>query len=166
MKADGTALYTIPYHWPAYEWLLALQAAAVGDYVQARAALSTIRSGLRAANQRIRQQLQDPGSGDLRLLPGLLSGPPPFLPAFVAQTLRRSGDRRAVLRTGEASLRAQQADLCVLEGLLALEQGVPDEARLAFATAQELVEQPPGPAASFAGARIAAAYWSNLHSKE
>jgi hypothetical protein len=163
--AERTTLYTIPYHWPAYEWLQALQAAAVGDYIQARAALSSIRSGLRSANQRIRQQLQDHGLGDLGLLPGLLGGPPAFLPAFMAQSLYRSGERRAVLRGGEASLRAQQADLCVLEGLLALEQGLPDDARLAFARAQELVEQLPGPA-PFAGARIAAAYRSLLRSKE
>jgi hypothetical protein len=35
-KADGTALYPIPYHWPGYEWLNVLQSSAVGDYDQAR----------------------------------------------------------------------------------------------------------------------------------
>jgi hypothetical protein len=164
-QPDGTALYSVPYHWPAYEWLQALGAAAVGDYAQARAALSTIRSGLRAAQLRVARQLGDPGRGDLTLLPGLLSPSPPFLPAFLAQSLRRAQERRAVLRAGEADLRAQQADLCVLEGLLALEQGAPDDARLAFAAARELVEQPGG-AVSFAGGRIAAVYGGKLHPKD
>ncbi len=34
-SADGTPLYTIPYHWPAYEWLAVLQGTALGDYTQA-----------------------------------------------------------------------------------------------------------------------------------
>jgi hypothetical protein len=165
-QPNGTALYTIPYHWPAYEWLLALQASAVGDYAQARAALSTIRAGRRHAHERVKRQLREQGHGYLTLLPGLLSGPPVYLPACLAQTARRTQERWAALRAGEVALRTQQADLWVLEGLLALEQGAPDDARLAFAAAQQLAEQPPGAAAAFAGGRIAAGYQAKLNRKE
>jgi hypothetical protein len=164
-RPDGTALYTVPYHWPAYEWLQVLQAAAVGDYGQARGALAAIRLGLSAGNERLKRQLRDLTRTDLALLPGLLCGPLPFLPAFTAQVLDLSRQRRAALEDGEPVLRAQQADLCVLEGLLALEQAAPEDARSALTAAQQLAEQPPA-AVSFAGRPIAAAYLGKLYRRE
>jgi hypothetical protein len=58
MGADGFALYTLPYHWPAYEWLAVLQGAALGDYTQGRLALNTIRAGRFAGRERVIAQLR------------------------------------------------------------------------------------------------------------
>src|SRR5207237_9515393 len=120
---QGTALYALPYHWPGYEWLHVLQAAAVGDYGQARGDLRAIRSGLRAGHDRLERQLRGFERGERELLPGLLAGPPAFLPGFTAQILGRLLGDKAALQDGERILRAHQAELCVLEGLLALDQG-------------------------------------------
>src|SRR5207247_10323602 len=79
---DGSVLYSVPYHWPAYEWLDVLQAAAVGDYAQARGDLRAIRSGLHDGHERLRQQLKDVERRPLMYLPWLLSAPPPFLPVL------------------------------------------------------------------------------------
>jgi tetratricopeptide (TPR) repeat protein len=160
---DGTALYAIPYHWLAYDWLYLLQAAAVGDYADARAAVRAIRSGLQAGHDRLKQQLRDFEPRVLRLLPGLFSGPPPFLPAFTAQTLSRLQEETTRLRAGEPSLRSQQADLYVLEGLLALEQGDTSAARAAFVEARKLCAEPAANATPFAGGSIAAAYLRKLN---
>jgi hypothetical protein len=154
--ADGKPLYPLPYHWPAYEWLDVLQASALGDYDQARLALRAIRAGRRIGHDLLRQQLRNLEHGDRQLLAGLFSGPPAFLPAYAAQGLVRLAEQKAALRVGERTLRAQQADLLVLEGLLALEQGATDEARAAFTAAQGLAAQPT--AVPFAGGPIAGGY--------
>jgi hypothetical protein len=158
----GAPLYPFPYRWPGYEWLRVLESAALGDYGVARATLREMRAGRRAGHERLLRQLQTLGAGNLATLPWLLSGPPVYLPAFGAHTLARVAGDRAALQDNEPFLRAQEADLCVLEGLLALEQGVPEEARRAFAEAQRLCGPPAGPAVSFAGGPIAGAYLSLL----
>jgi tetratricopeptide (TPR) repeat protein len=152
---QGTALYPVPYHWPAYEWLRVLQSAAKGDYALATADLRTIRAGLRAGHERVKRQQAGFERFDRALSPLLLSGPLPFLPAFAAGALGNSLPQRGALRTGEPLLRAQQADLLVLEGLLAVEQGNPDAARSAFVEAQKLSN-------AFAGGPIASGYLRKL----
>ena len=137
-------------------WLRVLEAAALGDYLQARGALRDIRSGLRGGHERLTPQLRAFEAQQERLVAELLSGPPPLLPALTAEYVQQFGD----LRAGDRFLRAHQADLCVLEGLLALEQGAPEEARSAFAEAQRLCAQPPTP---FAGGPIAGAYLRKLN---
>jgi hypothetical protein len=160
----GGLLYQIPYHWPSYDWLHAVQAAAVGDYTEAEAALRTIRSRLHIGRRLMRLQLRDFEPRIRFVLPGLWSGPPAFLPAFSARALTRLLRQRAFIRDGEAILRAQQADLDVLEGLLALERGDPEAARSAFTRAQRLCARPGGGAAvPFAGAPLAASYLSKLN---
>jgi tetratricopeptide (TPR) repeat protein len=158
-KRDGGVLYALPYHWPAYEWLHVLESAAVGDYAQTQGDLRAIRAGLHAGHERLVRQPRDFEGRIRTLLPGLLSGPPPFLPAFAAGALSRVVEERTMVEAGEPALRAQEADLCVLEGLLALEQGDPDTARSAFIEALELCANPPVP---FAGRPIAGGYVGKL----
>jgi hypothetical protein len=164
--ADGKALYAIPYHWLAYDWLQLLHTAAVGDYAEVRAAVRAIRLGLDAGHNRLKQQLRDFEPRVVRLLPGLLPGAPSLLTAFTAQTLSRLHEETSLLRSGEPSLRSQQADLFVLEGLLALEQGDTQAARSAFTESRKMCAQPAGSATWFAGAPIAAAYLRKLNGYE
>jgi hypothetical protein len=154
---DGGDLYPLPYHWLAYDWLHMLQTAAVGDYVQAREALRALRSGLQAGHDRMGRQLQAFPRRAAPLLPGLWSGPPPFLPALAAQSLGQLVKEKEMLQAAVPVLRAQQADVAVLEGLLALEQGATERARAAFADAYRLGAEVP-----FAGRPIAARYLARL----
>jgi hypothetical protein len=156
--STGAPLYVLHYSWPSYDWLQALQAAALGDYEQARLSLHALRAALQASSDQLKQQRQTLERGIWEIVGGLFSGPPPLLPAFAAQSLRATLSQRDVFAAGERGLRAQQADLCVLEGLLALEQGVTDDARRAFVQAQLLAAPPGGTPAPFAGAPIARAY--------
>jgi hypothetical protein len=160
--ADGSPLYTVPYHWPAYEWLAVLQGAALGDYTLARQALNTIRSGQFAARQRVLAQLREFRHDFPILVPALVSGPLAYLPAFMALTVAHLDVQRNVLQMGEPMLLGQEADLCVLEGLLALEDGETDVARTAFAEAQQLTGRPAEAAVPFAGRRIAISYLRKL----
>jgi hypothetical protein len=162
MTLDGAPLYVLPYSWPSYDWLQALQAAAVGDYAQARLSLHALRAALQASNDRLKQQRQALERGTWEIVGGFFSGPPPLLPAFAAQSLRAALSQRDVFAAGERSLRAQQADLCVVEGLLALEQGVTDDAWLALAEAQRHAAPAGGTVVRYAGSPIAAAYLSWL----
>jgi tetratricopeptide (TPR) repeat protein len=154
-RPDGTPLYPGPYHWPAYEWLYVMQAAALGDYGQAQVALRTIRTGREAGHGGLKQRLQQPRRGDWELVGGVLSGQP-ILPAFAAGAL---GQSFTALQAGERFLRAQLADLCALEGLLTLEQGATEEARGLFAEALRLSTEPSGASIPCAGRPIAASYW-------
>jgi hypothetical protein len=141
---DGRPLYPVPYRWPAFEWLRVLQSAAIGDYAQAQADLRSIRVELGAGRKRMRERLDRFDDQVWAYLPGLLSGPSPLPLALTAYRLQRAIDEKEALQIGESALRAQQADLCVLEGLLALEQGNARAARSLFAEAMELAA-PPAP---------------------
>jgi hypothetical protein len=163
---DGAPLYAFPYHWPVYEWLHVLQTAAVGDYAKARGDLRAIRSGLGAGHQRLKHDLRDFNRHIWTYLPGLLSGPPPFLPAFSAQAAARFFELKSRLEADEPTFRAQQADLFVLESLLDLEQGDTDAARSAFSQAEHLCGEPPGSAVTFGGAPIAAFYLGKLKAQD
>jgi hypothetical protein len=158
----GAPIYAIPYHWPAYEWLHALQAAAVGDYSVARSELRTIRNGMRIAHDGLQQQLRNSDNSLLTLVPGLLAGPNPFLPAFTIHTLGLFLENWTALHNGEPTLRAQQADLFVLEALLALEQGDTVAARTAFIGAQEVTNTVPGPSVPYGGGPIASCYLAKM----
>jgi hypothetical protein len=143
-----------------------LEAGSLGDYAQARGALREIRGGLRTGHERLKQELQRLKVVSLAMFPALLSGPPSYLPAaFCFQFLGRMGQERAELEKGEPVLLTQQADLCVLEALLALELGAPEPARLAFAEAQRLCAPPAGPPFAFGGGPIAGAYLPLLNAR-
>jgi hypothetical protein len=159
---NGRPLYPVPYRWSAFEWLRVLQSAAVGDYAQAHADLRSLRAELAAGRKRMQDRLA--GFDDIvrAFLPGLLSGPSPLAPAFAAYNLQQAIDEKEALQLGESALRAQQADLCVIEGLLALEQGNTRAARSALAEATKLDAQPAAAPVSFAGAPIAADYLGSL----
>jgi tetratricopeptide (TPR) repeat protein len=162
----GAPLYPVPYRWQGYGWLRVLAAGALGDYAPARGALRDIRGGLRAGHEQLKQELQRLKVGSLAMVPSVLSGPPAYLPAaFCARVLGPMAEKRAVLEEGQRYLFTQQADLCVLEALLALEQGAPEEARLALAEAQRLCTPAGGPAFAFGGGPIAGAYLPLLNVK-
>jgi hypothetical protein len=88
-----------------------------------------------------------------------------YLPAFMAMTLAHLDEQRDALQRAEPTLRGQEADLCVLEGLLALEEGDTDAARTAFAESQQLTGQPGETAIPFAGRRIAVSYLRKLNAQ-
>ncbi|HEX5269941.1 MAG TPA: hypothetical protein VFW33_05620 [Gemmataceae bacterium] len=161
----GGFLYAIPYHWPAYEWLHALQSAALGDYAEAREEVRAVRSGLKAARQRVAEQRRLSGDQLWQFTGGLLAGPPPFLPLATAGILGPYLENRAALQVGVPALRGQQADLCVLVGLLALELGDTAAARAAFAEAEALCAAP-GDTVPFAGAPIVALYLGKFTGRE
>jgi hypothetical protein len=154
---DGLPTYPLPYQFLGYEWLHLLASAAAGDYALARGDLRGLRDELRARHDRLRKGERDLEDRAWEVVPRLLSGPPWFLPAFAAGALARTLSERSLLQAGAPVLRAQEADVCVLEGLLALEQGDPAAARSAFDEANKL-----GAGASFAGRPIAADYMGYL----
>lgn len=158
LDGAGKPLYGAPYRWPAYVWLRLLQASAVGDYAEAQEQLGIIRGGLRAQHEQVRQRLKATENAEWTTLPQLLAGPPGFLPAIGAQGLVRFLDQRAAMQAAERILRAQEADVCVLVGLLALEQGATAQARSAFADALQLTEPQGGASTPFAGRPVAVYY--------
>jgi hypothetical protein len=161
---EGAPLYPLPYHWPAYEWLHVLEAAAVGDYGQARADLGAARAEVRTRHGLMRQRLDDVTRRSRPLVPGLLAGRPPLPPALPA--LSATLGEKAAFEFGDRIFRGQQADLCVLEGLLALEQGDPPAARSAFAEAQQLGAPVAGAEVPFAGRPIATGYLGQLNAQD
>jgi hypothetical protein len=158
---EGEAVYFAPYHWPAYEWLRILEGASLGDYDKARESLRIIRAGLAAGHERLKRQLPALKNAEWKLVPGLLSYSgqsmsQPFFPLGMVAALAHFLEQRGDLETGERLLRAQQADLAVVEASLALEQGASDDARALFGEAESLCAQTP--AIAFAGQAIAAGY--------
>jgi hypothetical protein len=156
VRASKHGLGLSEYNWPAYEWLHVLQTAAVGDYAQCREELRAIRAVKHAQRDGLLQQAHTFlfGRPDLELLPSLLATSPPFLPAFTLLLHGQVLEERMLM---ERTIVAQQGALCVLEGLLALEQGEVDVARSAFTEADESTETTP-----FAGRAIAVDYLRQL----
>jgi hypothetical protein len=155
---DKEKLYRrMPYHSPAYEWLHVLASAAAGDYVPCRDDLRVIRASFQAIQEQRRQQALQFDRSMRALLPGLVTGPSPFLPAFIALAVAHAVEERTAFEAEQQTLLAQQADVCVIEGLLALEQGDVDAARSAFAEAQKLGADLP-----YAGRPITAGYLGKL----
>jgi hypothetical protein len=132
---EGAPLYAVPYRFPAYEWLHVLEAAGVGDYAQARGELRTIREALQIDLDRLQRQVLAAERRFWDYLPALWSGPPRFLPALTAKTLIPFYLEQTILKARAGALAAQQADMFVLEGLLALEQGDTVAARTALSEA-------------------------------
>jgi hypothetical protein len=165
-NAAGTPLYPVPYRLPLYDWLRALQTAAVGDYARAEESLRTIHGGLAAAHDLTIQRLRALKKRDEVMIGGMFSGPLIYLPAAIAGMIDQDDHERTDLQTGEGVVRAQQADLLVLVGMLALEQGATGKARSVFTTALKLCEQPSGAAVPFAGEPIVSCYLGNLNRQE
>lgn len=161
-SSAGTSLYALPYHWPTYDWLHALGAAALGDYAQARTDLAAVRADVHAAHARLRQQPRDLQRDVLRHVPGLFSGPPHILSAFTYEIIAGRIADEKLLEWSETSLRAQQADLLVIEALLALEQGDTQAARAAFLETEQLCGPAAGPEVSFGAKPIVTGYLGKL----
>jgi hypothetical protein len=134
----GRSLYLLPYRWAAYEWLHVLQSAAVGDYAQAREDLRAIRAELTTARREMDEQLRRFDDRVWRFIPGFMAGHAPFVQTLTALDLQRTLAEKQVIELSASTLRAQQADLCTIEGLLALEQGSTEAASLLFAEADRL----------------------------
>jgi hypothetical protein len=160
-KPDGSPLYPLPYHLPGYDWLFAVQASALGDYADARAGLQSLRKALQTTEDRMGGQSRNLERGDRVWLPTLFAVPP-LLPLFTAQILANSQQQRESLRDTLHALKAQEADLCVLDGLLALEQGLPIVAQKSFIEAEELGNAAQPTLSTFAGAPIAGTYLGKL----
>jgi hypothetical protein len=141
-KLGSVALFapgdtTLPtYRLPAYEWLLLCQAAADGDYAQAEGALQDLVKAL--GGKRAGEGLQKYQKN---------------LPLLVASELgwscqpqlwlmrQRTNQERVLQSDAVKSLVhavAQQADLQVLAGMLALERGRPQDAEEPFLLAMRL----------------------------
>ncbi len=160
-KPDGAPLYPLPYHLSGYDWLFAVQAAALGDYADARAGLQSLGKALQTTEDRIAGQSRNLERGDRIWLPTLFAAPP-LLPLFTAQLLINSQQQRDSLLDTVHLLKAQEADLCVLDGLLALEQGLPLVARKSFIEAEGLGNAAQPTLSTFAGAPIAGTYLGKL----
>jgi hypothetical protein len=153
------------YRLPTYEWLLCLHSAAAGDYAVTAANLREIRARMQTESERleplrrrdllVRSDLRRFLLGELglRTQPHLLLTLPPLIGRRYEAMAVLANDLNALAR--EPLLRAQQADLLVLEGMLALERGVPAEARQAFRDALALCPVQPNKPAEFAGWLIA-----------
>jgi tetratricopeptide (TPR) repeat protein len=156
------------YHLPSYEWLLALQSAATGDYGVATASLGAIRSQMRETSKQLeslRSRLERLRSVVPQLLVSELGlRAQPQLPLAATLVKGRRNEALAVLVNDQSALamepvlRAQQADLLVVEGMLALEQGSPDTALQAFTDAQKLCPLSMDKPVEFAGWPIALSY--------
>jgi hypothetical protein len=142
------------YSLATYEWLRACQAAATGDYDEAAKNLAKIREMLRTKEEtsflRLRRGIAIAVTSEL----GLMSRPE----TLTAQILMRNNQDVLVQAYPSIQfLRAQQADLHVVAGVLALEQGLPAEAERHFKNALELCPSDGEPIVNFAGRPLAEA---------
>jgi tetratricopeptide (TPR) repeat protein len=128
MKANKAKLTTFPiafpssseakaeYRFPAYEWLLACQEAALGDYDPADAALKDIGDALEAEEKNGRESFNKTLSVMLPFEMGAMAQARP-----VPMSLLLSGNRE--LETRQTFLQIERADVLVLRAMLALERG-------------------------------------------
>lgn len=155
------------YRMPAYEWLLCLHAAATGDYAVTADTLREIRARMQATSQQLEQTRRRASlirADVVQFLIGELGLTQPHLLMILAPLTERRNEAMAllandlnVLERGHL-LAAQEADLLVVEGMLALEQGSPDAARRAFQDALALCPKRSNQRAEFAGWPIALSY--------
>ena len=123
------------YRPPAYEWLLACRAAASGDYNEAEAALAAALVPMQILHRQRQQQLGPALSKALAAEVGAFSQPPHLIVQLIAS------DQRERLQGGIDQvdfLVADQADLSVVAGMLALESGRPRPAARHFEEALSL----------------------------
>lgn len=160
------------YRLPTYEWLLCLHSAATGDYAVAAETLREIRTQMQTASQQLeplrRRASQIRADLDRLLIGqlGMLTQPhsvltlTPLVERREAAMALLANDLNTLAR--QPLLRAQQADLLVVEGMLALEQGSPDSARRALQDALVLCPVLPNQHAEFEGWTIARSYLKRL----
>jgi hypothetical protein len=134
-QGKPTGLYLLP----AYEWLRACQAAAVGDYDRASAALEAIATQMRGEEAAAAPRLQVEVAHAVLTELGA-SMPRPSL-ALMPEA-RNYLVRRTELLAMVLSLPRQRADLSVLTALLELERGDPARAESLL---QAALRETPGP---------------------
>jgi hypothetical protein len=121
------------YRLPCYEWLLLCQAAADGDYAQADAALQDLIEGFGGARatKEIRKYQKS--------LPLLVASELGWASQAQSWFMTRRTNQERLLQSQALNVfshaAAQQADLYVLAGMLALERGRPQDAENAFLSA-------------------------------
>jgi len=140
------------YRPPAYEWLLACQAAATGDYNEAEATLAAALAPMRTLHEQRQKQLGPAFALALAAELGTFAQPS----HAVVQLFSRY--QREQLQEGIDQvdfLVADEADLSVVAGMLALESGQPRPAALHFKEALSLMSLARAPCA---GRPLALAY--------
>jgi tetratricopeptide (TPR) repeat protein len=156
---------TMPvYRLPCYEWLLLCQAAADGDYAQAEVALQDLIDGLggaRAAKEmRIYQQN----------LPLLVASELGWASQAQSWFMTRRTNQERLLQSQALTFfshaAAQQVDLYVLVGMLALERGRPRDAEKSFHSATMLGRLVSGDRRSSPGLLLAEMYLRMLKAAE
>jgi tetratricopeptide (TPR) repeat protein len=142
-----------PYRFPAYEWLDACSAAAVGDY---GAADDALRDAIDLLEEQEKKDLQDLRRDLLVKLAVEFAavGPNSIALRYMA---RNDWMTDQDLMTPPTFLQIEQADLYTLRGVLALEQGRPAAAREFLERACALVGEAP-----FPGRPLAEAYLERL----
>jgi hypothetical protein len=144
------------YRLPGYEWLLLCQAAADGDYAQADAALQDLIAGFGGVNatKEIQKYQQS--------LPLLMASELGWASQAQSWFMTRRTNQERLLQSQALNLfshaAAQQADLYVLAGMLALERGRPQDAENAFLSATMLGRLAFDDRRSSAGLRLAEMY--------
>ena len=118
--------YAPIYHLPAYNWLLLLLAAATGDYDQAHSQLREMGDHMQTQQRRRLLLVQHRLPVVLASEVGLSASPIAPLPWLVPRIERGNA---VPLLIAARFLEHERSDLNVLAALLALEQGVPGQAK-------------------------------------
>jgi hypothetical protein len=142
------------YRLPSYEWLSGCQAAATGDYDRAFAAFDDMRELLRKEEQASMERFRRAMAMLVTQEAGLMDESGNLLLQFV---VRHDQHHLAPALEEVHFLRAEQADLNVMTGVLALEQGLPAEAERHFLEAIDLCPTDGDPVVEFSGRPLAEA---------
>jgi tetratricopeptide (TPR) repeat protein len=126
------------YRFLAYDWFDLCQAAAVGNYEAASAALQRLRDRLQREGPTILARLRPALARWLASKWGLWAVPPALGPRLTALLLERAGDQVTAMLSESLFLPAARADLHVVEGMLLLERGLPEQAGTEFRRARAL----------------------------
>jgi hypothetical protein len=140
------------YRLPSYEWFNACQAAAVGDYDRAQQAFDSMRERLREQEHKNMEQFRRSMAMLVTQEAGLMAQSGNLILQFVA---RHDQQHLAPALEDVHFLRAEQADLTVMAGVLALEQGLPAGAERRFREAIDLCASIEGSVVEFSGRPLA-----------
>ncbi len=148
---------------PAYSWLLCCQAAALGDYDRVAAELEDIRTGMQTEALSNLQDIRNRLPFALGIEVGNRVHPLTNLGEPILRDHSQWGWRPSAAALPEwFRLQAEAADVEILAGLVALERGLPSEARRHLQEALRMC--PPGSSSDqyFTGRTIAQAYLKRL----
>ena len=147
------------YRFTAYDWFDLCQAAGAGNYDRASSALTRLRGRMRLAGAGLAGRLERPLLWHAASELGLGASPQNV---FMRLQMRRERERIGALLVQSRFLRVERADLRVLEGMLALERGVPGEADAHFRRSLELYRRGEETAPVLPGKALALRYRQSL----